>query len=99
MLNPDKVYELRDISDEEIYKTLGVFDSLETAKSDLLSLFDPHNRFSETDREDFEIYEIMERTINKWSSGYSVYTIVRKCVSYNEKTYEETWEVVENESA
>ena len=90
----EKVYEVVDATDDEMYFTQGVFLSLEEIVKDIESESDPSN-LTDSDLEEYCKIEIRERKIGWSGHGKTVYT--REWVSeYNEAADEYEWRAKTN---
>ena len=67
----NKVYELIDISNGEVYQSLGIFSTKDNAKNWILDALDKHTSFSEIGAYDelSETFEIKIRVLNCYDDG------------------------------
>ena len=71
-----KIYEIRDETDGDRYYSLGLFETLETAKQAILEI--PSDcRISDTD-DDYEKISVYERNIGWSDSGKLVFSVLRE---------------------
>lgn len=84
------VYEIVD----NVYDTVGIFDTLETSKNALLSLKSP---IGDDCGLDCYVYEIRERQLNelKWSETCKVIARFNLIEVYDEKKDENYWRLEE----
>lgn len=71
-----KIYEVRDETDSDRYYSLGLFETLEAAKQEILET--PSDcRISDTD-DDYEKIRVYERKLGWDDSGKLVFTVTRE---------------------
>lgn len=83
------VYEVRNVTDEELYYPKGIFLNLESAVSAVkaISLHDDYLDYAE-----YQIVKIKTQCIHGIENGISVYSVVFK-EHYNEETDEYEWQI------
>ena len=86
------VYEVRDISNDEIYYPLGIFLNLDDAKKQILE-FEKDQSIADRD-DDYEVISIYRRSIDWSRDGTEVFS-VRRERDYQEETGNYYWELVE----
>ena len=91
-----KVYQIRDVSDDEVYYEVGVFTSLEEAKEQLVNdnISNLKNTVDGDSNPDYAKYEIHEIELNKVSNGYYRVFNISFDSKFNEDKDESEWEVI-----
>ena len=95
MSSPTHIYELVDVTFDDAYFTVGVFDTLKKAEAYLLSQDRPVNDHGVCD--DWFSYEIRKRELNK-VSGTEADEVVRRynlIDTYDEEKDENFWKLEE----
>lgn len=95
------IYELRDVSEEEVYYTLGFFRSFEEAKDVIESLEKQNEPISwyqeQNDSERLEVVQIPFGISNEYENWKTLLKIQRDEI-YNEEEYNLIWQTTSKES-
>ena len=89
----DKIYEVCDTTDDEMYFPMGMFLSLESAIAGIKSACCEDWPLTEH-ADEYEKIVVREREIGMHGDGIQVYKLER-CQEYNEETDESKWVEVE----
>lgn len=94
MSEKQKIYEVVDVTDDEIYYTVGIFLDIKQAIKILTNLCDPYDTMIDGFSDDFCRIEIHEKYIGWCGCGIKV-VWSRKWEKIVSDEDEVTWEVVE----
>jgi len=89
------IYEIQDITDDEIYMPLATFLTLERAIFEIDSIIEKNEQISE-DAEDYEEITIVKKGIGWTNGGKRVFYITRE-YAYSKKFDSEHWKVIKRE--
>lgn len=96
----EKIYEVIDATNDEMYFPLGIFSTLEQAKAAVLKQDeDRESAITEYGSEgEYETVKVLERELNmiNGNHGKQVFELSRRCV-YIEETDSNLWETVSDE--